>query len=225
MFSHIKNSIRSRRQPSRPQSDMPHMRDDTDDFEKKDAKDKQEKQDKLSETMGVLSKFRRSGSLREILHPPILQARPLTFTNLFAAAKRNCGIRLEALEEDSSSIVTENGPSIPLPIKRKPINPSLTDPFFVGEVPKFDAQAPRTDPSMMRLAKCVLKHRYTTKFDMDGFEFAPGVLRREYYFIWASDEELDRKVMEDVIWVRERYAQAGKEEPDDNDVISWYLED
>ncbi|KAK2623930.1 hypothetical protein QTJ16_006564 [Diplocarpon rosae] len=221
MLSHIKNSIRSRRQSSRPQSEMLRMRDDTDAFAKLDAKDKQEKQDKLSETIGVFSKFRRSGSLREILHPPILQARPLTFTNLFAAAKRNCGIQSEALEE----VVPENGASTPLPIKRKPINPSLTDPFFVCEVPKFDAQAPRTDPSMMRLAKCVLKHRYTTKFDMDGFEFAPGVLRREYYFIWASDEELDRKVMEDVIWVRERYAQAGKGEPDDNDVISWYLED
>lgn len=109
-------------------------------------------------------------------------------------------------------------------IKRKPITPSLSA-FKVCEVAKFDAQAPRTDPDLMCLAKSVLKHRYTTKFDMEGFEPAEGRLRCDYYFMWASDEELNRKVMEDIIWVRERYAQAGREEPDDNAVISWYLEE
>lgn len=45
------------------------------------------KQEKLDATMSVFAKIRRTGSLKDVLHPPITRTKPLTFTNLFATAK------------------------------------------------------------------------------------------------------------------------------------------
>ncbi len=46
-----------------------------------------------------------------------------------------------------------------------------------------------------------------------GFEPPPGVSRRAYHFLWATEEQLDAKVMDDIVWVRERFAQARQSEP------------
>lgn len=37
-----------------------------------------------------------------------------------------------------------------------------------------------------------------------------------------SEEELERKVLADIVWVRERYAQAGQAEPSDADLVRWF---
>ncbi|KAI9048267.1 hypothetical protein LZ554_008062 [Drepanopeziza brunnea f. sp. 'monogermtubi'] len=232
MFEHIRNikadiqgSLRARRQPTRAQSALPTLHDDNYD-EIVANSEAQEAQDKLDATMGVFARFRRTTSLKEITIPPISRTKPLTFTNLFGAMKKDSGINFLAVDENTTSENVQDPMTRPSGeiIKRKPITPSLAA-FKVCDVPKFDAQAPRRNPDSVRLARSVLKHRYTTKFDMEGFEPAQGRLRSDYYFMWASDEELERKVMEDIIWVRERYAQAGREEPDDNAVIAWYMED
>lgn len=40
--------------------------------------------------------------------------------------------------------------------------------------------------------------------------------------MWASEEELERKVLADIVWVRERYFQAKREEPTDSEIVWWY---
>lgn len=45
---------------------------------------------------------------------------------------------------------------------------------------------------------------------------------RDYDFRWVDAEEMDRKVLEDIVWIRARYAQIGKEEPTDEQIIWWY---
>lgn len=81
MFDHLKASVRARRQPRRPESAMPRIRHDRDDEEARS------KQEQLDATMSVFAKIRRTGSLKDILHPPIVRMKPLTFSNLFASAK------------------------------------------------------------------------------------------------------------------------------------------
>ena len=84
MFDHLKASVRSRRhtmkQPRRPESAMPRMRND---------EEAMSKQEKLDATMSVFTKIRRTGSLKDVLHPPITRTKPLTFTNLFATTKED----------------------------------------------------------------------------------------------------------------------------------------
>lgn len=203
------------------------------------------KQEKLDATMSVFAKIRRTGSLKDVLHPPIPRTKPLTFTNLFATAKGDSKMPSVAEETNdippstASTSLTNASTAIETPanplsglggsstVKRKPCPVTTSgglSAFNNGEPPKFDPQTPRFNPSMHRLAKSVLRHRYTTKFTLD-FEPPKGVSRREYDFIWVTPEELDRKVMEDIVWVRERYAQAGRDEPDCNDIIFWYTEE
>ncbi|KAG4431826.1 hypothetical protein IFR05_012688 [Cadophora sp. M221] len=237
MFDHLKASVRARRQPRRPESAMPRMRNDQEGMSK---------QEQLDATMSVFAKIRRTGSLKDVLHPPITRTKPLTFSNLFASSKGDTPLPSVKEERTSSqppstastsatnaSIAVDtpahpfSGLDGPSTVKRKPCPVTTSgalSAFNNGEPPKFDPQTPRTNPGMHRLAKSVLKHRYTTKFTLD-FEPPKGVSRRDYDFIWATPEELDRKVMEDIIWVRERYAQAGRDEPDCNDVIFWYSEE
>lgn len=85
----------------------------------------------------------------------------------------------------------------------------------------FDPGAPVTDRSLHRRAREALKRRYQSKFTID---FTPplGVDVREYDFIWCDEEELDLKVLRDIIWVRERFAQAKRGEPSDECIIHWY---
>ncbi|CZT11327.1 uncharacterized protein RAG0_15499 [Rhynchosporium agropyri] len=236
MFDHLKASVRARKQPRRPESAIPRMRND---------EEAMSKQEQLDATMSVFAKIKRTGSIRDLLHPPIIRTKPLTFSNLFGSTKEaalmpfvkdekaNSNALSTACTSASASTVVE--PSIiacsgldgPSAIRRKPCpvtNSGTLSPFNYGEPPKFDPQTPRVDPNIHKLARSVLKHRYTTKFTLD-FEPPPGVNRHEYDFIWVTPEELDRKVLEDIVWVRERYAQAGREEPDCNDVIFWYSEE
>ncbi|KAL2060319.1 hypothetical protein VTL71DRAFT_9714 [Oculimacula yallundae] len=240
MFDHLKASVRARRQPRRPESAMPRMRNDEEALSK---------QEQLEATMSVFAKIRRTGSLKEMLHPPITRTKPLTFSNLFGSAKGDatmspvkeaetaidvppttastCSATASTIVEPPIVVPFSGLGGGPAAIRRKPVPATASgtlSAFNNGEPPKFDPQTPRTDPTKHRLAKSVLRHRYTTKFTLD-FEPPTGVNRHDYDFIWATPEELDRKVMEDIIWVRERYAQAGREEPDCNDIIFWYSEE
>lgn len=70
-------------------------------------------------------------------------------------------------------------------------------------------------------AKAALKKRYQSKLTVD-FEVPKGLSVRDYDFRWVDPAELDRKVLEDIVWVRERYAQIGKAEPTDEEIIWWY---
>lgn len=122
-----------------------------------------------------------------------------------------------------------SAPTGPPAIKRKPCpgsssGSSTDDTFVLAEHPKFDPRALLTDRSIHKVAREVLKRRYQSKFTLD-FEPAPGASLRDYDFLWVSAAELERKVVEDIVWVRERYAQANKEEPSDEDVIFWYTEE
>jgi hypothetical protein len=70
-------------------------------------------------------------------------------------------------------------------------------------------------------AKAALKKRYQSKFTVE-FEIPQGLSIRDYDFRWVDDKELDRKVLEDIIWVRERFNQVGKPEPTDEEIVWWY---
>lgn len=70
-------------------------------------------------------------------------------------------------------------------------------------------------------ARLALTNKYKSKFTID-FELAEGQSMDDYHFVWASEEDLKKKVLDDVVWVRERYAQAGKDEPTDDELIAWY---
>lgn len=67
----------------------------------------------------------------------------------------------------------------------------------------------------------MLKDRYRSKFEFD-FTFKEGWERKDYDWIWVTKEELERKVVEDVVWVRKRYFQAGRLEPGDVDLVRWF---
>ncbi|KAK0108619.1 hypothetical protein ONS95_003414 [Cadophora gregata] len=218
---------------------MPRMRND---------EEAMSKQEKLDATMSVFAKIRRTESLKDVLHPPITRTKPLTFTNLFATSKEDTMMPPVSEEttatgsvppSTASTSITNASTAVEIPanplsglggpstVKRKPCPVTTSgalSAFNNGEPPKFDPHTPRFNPGMHRLAKSVLKHRYTTKFTLD-FEPPKGVSRHEYDFIWVTPEELERKVMEDIVWVRERYAQAGRDEPDCNDIIFWYTEE
>jgi hypothetical protein len=49
-----------------------------------------------------------------------------------------------------------------------------------------------------------------------------GANIRDYDFLWVKPGELEQRVLEDIIWVRERYAFARKDEPVDEDIIFFY---
>jgi len=70
-------------------------------------------------------------------------------------------------------------------------------------------------------AKAALKKRYQSKLTVD-FEVPHGLSVRDYDFRWVDADELDRKVLEDIVWVRERYAQIGKDQPSNEEIIWWY---
>jgi hypothetical protein len=105
-------------------------------------------------------------------------------------------------------------------IKRKPVGLPI-DPRRPSYVAKFNPQAPRQDASLHAHARQVLKERYQSKFT---FDFVPrvGVNLRDYNFLWVKTGDLEKKVLEDIIWVRERFAYARKDEPTDEEIIFWY---
>ncbi|TVY35422.1 hypothetical protein LOCC1_G008266 [Lachnellula occidentalis] len=85
----------------------------------------------------------------------------------------------------------------------------------------WDPRAPIKNPSLHIRAKALLKQRYRSKFNFD-FTFKEGLDRKDYDWMWVSEEELERKVLADIVWVRERYAQAVQGEPSDEDLVRWF---
>jgi hypothetical protein len=70
-------------------------------------------------------------------------------------------------------------------------------------------------------AKAALKKRYQSKFTID-FTPPTGASNSEYDFMWVEASELENRVLSDVVWVRERFAYAGKDEPTDEEIIWWF---
>lgn len=113
--------------------------------------------------------------------------------------------------------------------------------MYYDKLREFDPCAPVTHPFLHKRAREALKRRYLSKFttegvprsDVDNSDDVSGVcgasIRREYGFrtgtetaTWCNAAQLDLKVLEDIVWVRERFAQAKQEEPTDDDIIRWY---
>lgn len=141
--------------------------------------------------------------------------------------------------------------SVPAEIRRKPCpSPSPATTFnaafsvssparsemYYEKLREFDPCAPVTHPFLHKRAREALKRRYLSKFTQEGAlrsdnDDVSGVcgasIRREYGFrtetgTWCNAAQLDLKVLEDIVWVRERFAQAKQEEPTDGDIIRWY---
>jgi hypothetical protein len=85
----------------------------------------------------------------------------------------------------------------------------------------YDPNAPLTDHSLHVRARKALKARYESKFTID-FEPPEGVNVRDYHFLWCDEDELDLKVSRDIVWVRQRFLQAKRGEPTDEEIIHWY---
>lgn len=79
MFDSIRSTIRARRQPKRPQSELPRMRDDTESV----AGD-----DRMGTAIEVIDRMRRAASLKDILLPPVKRSKPMTFSNLIESARK-----------------------------------------------------------------------------------------------------------------------------------------
>ncbi|POS86593.1 hypothetical protein EPUL_003627 [Erysiphe pulchra] len=161
--------------------------------------------------MAILNVGQRRRSLQELQLPAIPHLKPLTMSALVAALEdRTCA---------------EKNPlyDVQKPIQRKPVPPQETWPpnFRLNEPAKFDPKAPLTNKSINSRARKILKKRYQSKFTLD-FNPPRGLTPRAYDFLWVDEEELDRKVLDDIVWVRQRYAQARKMEPSDQDIIWWY---
>lgn len=61
------------------------------------------------------------------------------------------------------------------------------------------------------------QHQCPANFDSLG-----GTTILDYVFLWVQPGELEKKVLEDIVWVRECFAYARKSEPTDEDIIHWY---
>jgi len=72
-------------------------------------------------------------------------------------------------------------------------------------------------------AKEVLTKHYQSKFKL-GFDIKKldGINPRTFDHIWVDPEELQWRVLGDIVWVRERYHQAKMGEPSDEDIIWWF---
>jgi len=217
MLENIRSTFRSRKQHHRTASSIPYIRYDN--VEPRDI---------------APTPFSRSRSFRNML-PNIPRLKPITISNFAAVTKPEESPTPSANEvglgEDLSTRLTTPACQTPAsqsfellrtPIKRKPVpTPGSFHIFNVSDAPKFDPQAPRRDPTMHVKARAALMKRYQSKFKLD-FEPVGGTNVRDYDFLWVQHGELERRVMEDIIWVRERFAYARKEEPGDDDIIWWF---
>ncbi len=104
--------------------------------------------------------------------------------------------------------------------KRRPVGYTGVAVTTIEEM-KFDPHAPLADPNMHARARIALTARYQSKFSVN-FEPAPGHAVHEYAFLWSSAAELERRVLGDIIWARERYAQAKMDEPTDMHLIEFF---
>jgi hypothetical protein len=180
-----------------------------------------------------------SRSLRAILLPSLPGFKPMTISNFLAAGRSSSSTNLATVVEGAEPSSLHN-PSLAsftsqatrsamdilqktrsrMAIRRKPVGLPI-DPRRPSYVTKFDPQAPRQDASLHAHAREVLKKRYQSKFT---FDFIPreGVSLRDYDFLWVKAGDLEEKILEDIIWVRERFAYARKDEPTDEEIIFWY---
>jgi hypothetical protein len=190
----------------------------------------------------------RSKSFREFLLPPIRRFKPLTVSNFTAITNQSssssllCPANQAATEEarlkhTSEIFTTQDRNRKDSVIRRKPVPPSrpstsatnLLSLFgtsalnltYSGTLPTFDPRDPLFDSSMHTRAKAALKKRYQSKFIID-FTPPTGASKSEYDFMWAEASELENRVLSDVVWVRERFAYAGKDEPTDEEIIWWF---
>lgn len=143
--------------------------------------------------------------------PPIPSLKPLTLSDL--AAELN----------DTSWIEKSPNYEVQKLIRRKPvpIQEFRSSNFYLNGSVNFDPNAPLTNTSIHAGARKVLKERYQSKFTFSR-DSTKDLTTRAYDVVWVDDEELNRKVLYDIIWVRQRYAQAKKKEPNDQDIIWWY---
>jgi hypothetical protein len=178
----------------------------------------------------VPNALKSSRSLRSILIPSLPRFKPITISN-FLAIVSTSGTNMGTVEEgeeptDTVRLLTSDHfesealekTQSRMIIKRKPVGSDSPDPRRASYIPKFDPQAARQDPSLHRKAKEALKRRYQSKFTLD-FEPHEGASPRDYDFLWIKKGELEKRVLEDIIWVRERFAYARREEPTDDEII------
>lgn len=153
----------------------------------------------------------RPKSPQELQLPPIPSLKPLTLSDL--AAELN----------DTQWIEKCPNYEVQKPIRRKPVpvQEFRSSDFYLNESVNFDPNAPLTNTSIHARARKILRERYQSKFTF-GPDSTKGITPRAYSVVWVDEEELDRKVLYDIIWVRQRYAQAQRKEPNDEDIIWWY---
>lgn len=182
----------------------------------------------------VPNALKPSRSLRSILIPNLPRFKPITISN-FLAISNPSAANMDTVEEDEEPtdtvrLLTSHDRSerealektqSRMTFKRKPVGLDSLDPRRASYLPKFDPQAVRQDASLHRKAKEALKRRYQSKFTLD-FEPHKGASPRDYDFLWIKKGELEKRVLEDIIWVRERFAYARREEPTDDEIIWWF---
>ncbi|TQS39306.1 hypothetical protein Golomagni_00171 [Golovinomyces magnicellulatus] len=140
--------------------------------------------------------------------PPIPSLKPLTLSDL--AAELNDTSWIEKSQEYTlltftfqSRLIELTGPNyeVQKPIRRKPvpIQEYRSSNFYLNGSVNFDPIAPLTNTSIHARARKVLKERYQSKFTFDR-DSTKDLTTRSYDVVWVDDEELDRKVLYDIIW-------------------------
>lgn len=159
----------------------------------------------------MLKTITRPKSSQKLQLPPIPSLKPLTLNDL--ASELN----------ETSWIEKSPNYEVQKPIRRKPVpnHEFQSSDFYLNESVNFDPNAPLINPSIHARARKVLKERYQSKFTF-GRDSTKDLTQRVYDVVWVDEEELDRKVLYDIIWVRQRYAQAKRKEPNDQDILWWY---
>ena len=91
----------------------------------------------------------------------------------------------------------------------------------------FDPRAPFKDSTMHIKARKALTRRYQSKVRTimaDSIKMIAhfGEGPDAYDTMWIHKKEMPRRVLNDIIWVRERYYYACRGEPTDEDIIWWF---
>jgi hypothetical protein len=187
----------------------------------------------LHETVSIFKKLQESKSSKALQLPQIPHLKPMTMNSLFVPDERNLEgkclymkKRIITCSRTNLFSFVEESLLCNKPITRKAVPTksysASTSPYShhcLG--PQFDPGEPLWNADMHVAAKLALKRRYQSKLTVD-FQVPEGLSVRDYDFRWVDEEDLDRKVLHDIVWVRERYAQIGKGEPSDEDIIWWY---
>lgn len=183
--------------------------------------------------------LKQDRSLKAVLLPGIPSFKPLTISNFLAIGKPPTDSMSTTAERTATGSSTSpsqpnnvqpvnlgsSQPKRTINIPRKPVG-LPDDPRRASYVSSFDPQAPRKDPTLHYYARKVLLRRYQSKFTLpaDFIRHCSATTANvdEYKFLWVKPGEVEKKVLEDIIWVRERFAYARMDEPTDCDLIRWY---